>query len=239
MITFKCLLIEDDKIVQDMVSNYAEQLAHIEFIETVPKALDALPILHSHTIDILFLNLETNDLNGFDLIKMLEARPQTIVLSSSSDMTLDAFELGVVDYLVKPFTFERFVKAISRASEQIKLRRSVSKIQENTDFKEVVFLKSGRELLKFMVDDIVYIEAMGGYTKVYTNEKSTVISESISDLQSKFSETNFLRVHKSYLVPVRKIIGISARHILLEKAKIPLGISYRDNINKIVDKIVA
>jgi DNA-binding LytR/AlgR family response regulator len=90
-----------------------------------------------------------------------------------------------------------------------------------------------------MVDDIVYIEAMGGYTKVYTNEKSTVISESISDLQSKFSETNFLRVHKSYLVPVRKIIGISARHILLEKAKIPLGISYRDNINKIVDKIVA
>ncbi|MDH4460780.1 MAG: LytTR family DNA-binding domain-containing protein [Flectobacillus sp.] len=239
MITFKCLLIEDDKIVQDMVSNYAEQLAHIEFIETVPKALDALPILHSHTIDILFLNLETNDLNGFDLIKMLEARPQTIVLSSSSDMTLDAFELGVVDYLVKPFTFERFVKAISRASEQIKLRRSVSKIQKNTDFKEVVFLKSGRELLKFMVDDIVYIEAMGGYTKVYTNEKSTVISESISDLQSKFSETNFLRVHKSYLVPVRKIIGISARHILLEKAKIPLGISYRDNINKIVDKIVA
>lgn len=239
MITFKCLLIEDDKIVQDMVSNYAEQLAHIEFIETVPKALDALPILHSHTIDILFLNLETNDLNGFDLIKMLETRPQTIVLSSSSDMTLDAFELGVVDYLVKPFTFERFVKAISRASEQIKLRRSVSKIQENTDFKEVVFLKSGRELLKFMVDDIVYIEAMGGYTKVYTNEKSTVISESISDLQSKFSETNFLRVHKSYLVPVRKIIGISARHILLEKAKIPLGISYRDNINKIVDKIVA
>jgi DNA-binding LytR/AlgR family response regulator len=239
MITFKCLLIEDDKIVQDMVSNYAEQLAHIEFIETVPKALDALPILHSQTIDILFLNLETNDLNGFDLIKMLEARPQTIVLSSSSDMTLDAFELGVVDYLVKPFTFERFVKAISRASEQIKLRRSVSKIQKNTDFKEVVFLKSGRELLKFMVDDIVYIEAMGGYTKVYTNEKSTVISESISDLQSKFSETNFLRVHKSYLVPVRKIIGISARHILLEKAKIPLGISYRDNINKIVDKIVA
>jgi DNA-binding LytR/AlgR family response regulator len=239
MITFKCLLIEDDKIVQDMVSNYAEQLAHIEFIETVSKPLDALPLLHSQTIDILFLNLETNDLNGFDLIKMLEARPQTIVLSSSSDMTLDAFELGVVDYLVKPFTFERFVKAISRASEQIKLRRSVSKIQKNTDFKEVVFLKSGRELLKFMVDDIVYIEAMGGYTKVYTNEKSTVISESISDLQSKFSETNFLRVHKSYLVPVRKIIGISARHILLEKAKIPLGISYRDNINKIVDKIVA
>lgn len=239
MNTFKCLLIEDDKNVQDVVSNYAEQLAHIEFIETVPKPLDALPLLHSQTIDILFLNLETQDLSGFDLIKVLEARPQTIVLSSSSDMTLDAFELGVVDYLVKPFTFERFVKAISRASEQIKLRRSVSKSQKNADFKEVVFLKSGRELLKFIVDDIVYIEAMGGYTKVYTNEKSTVISESISELQSKFSETNFLRVHKSYLVPVRKIIGISARHILLEKAKIPLGISYRDNINKIVDKIVA
>ncbi len=239
MITFKCLLVEDDKIVQNVVSNYAEQLAHIEFVETVSKSLDALPLLHSHSIDILFLNLEKENLNGFDLIKVLESRPQTIVLSNSVDMTLEAFDLGVVDYLVKPFTFERFVKAISRASEQIKLRRSISKSQKGVDFREIVFLKSGRELLKFVVDDIVYIEAMGGYTKVYTNEKSTVISESISDLQSKFSETNFLRVHKSYLVPARKIIGISARHILLEKAKIPLGISYRDNINKIVDKIVA
>ncbi len=239
MITYKCLLIENDKNVQDLVSSYIEQLAHIEFTEIVSNPLDALSFLHSQTIDILFLSLESKEVMGLDLLKMLEDRPQTIVLSGSSDMTLDAFELGVVDYLIKPFSFERFVKAISRASEQIKLRKGLIKGQHNADLKEVVFLKSGRELLKFVIDDIVYIEAMGGYTKVYTNDKSTVISESISELQGKFSDVSFLRVHKSYLVPVRKIIGISARHILLEKAKIPLGISYRDNISKIVDKIVS
>lgn len=172
MTTYKCLLVEDDENVQNLVSAYVEQLAHIEFTEIVQNPLDAISFLHIQTFDILFLSLASKEVVGLDLLKMLENRPQTIVLSNSNEMTLEAFELGVVDYLVKPFSFERFVKAISRASEQIKLRKEAKKNQRYADFKEIVFLKSGRELLKFLIEDIVYIEAMGGYTKVYTSEKS-------------------------------------------------------------------
>jgi DNA-binding LytR/AlgR family response regulator len=230
---FHCIIIEDNLIDIKILQGHLSKLPHLKIIEIFNNPIDAIPTIHNGEVDIMFVDIEMPEMTGISLLNSLEKIPETILISNHVSYSMDAFEIGVTDYIQKPITFERLLKSVSRAIDNIQL--------QDKNFKELIapkehfiFLKSGRELLKFNLNDILYVEALASFTKVFTQDKVTIISESISDLHTKLPPDTFLRIHKSYLVPLSKIIGISTKNVILENHKIPLGLSYRESIEKIL-----
>ena len=219
-------------ILKILESNLSK-LPHLKLIDTFENPIEAIPTIHEGLIDILFLDVEMPEMTAIGLLNSLEKIPQVILISNHSNYSMEAFEIGVTDYIQKPVSFERLLKSVSRAIDAISLQDK--NIKELTAPKDnFIFLKSGRELLKFNLNDIVYVEALASFTKVFTAERVTIISESISELHTKLPQDSFLRIHKSYLVPLCKIIGISTKNVILENHKIPMGLSYRESIEKIL-----
>ena len=229
---YKCIIIEDDKVDRKILESHLKRIPNLELVGSFANPKEALIKFHENTIDILFLDVEMPEMTGIEFLKTLKTIPQTILISAHAQYSLEAFEVGVTDYLQKPFGFDRFLKAVSRALEMVQLRSKTNEKNDSVN-QEFVFLKSGRELLKFNLYDIIYVEALASFTKVYTSvEKYTLISESISELQNKFPENYFIRTHKSYLVAKNRVTGISPKQIILENIKIPLGLSYRKGVEE-------
>jgi DNA-binding LytR/AlgR family response regulator len=231
--TYSYIIVDDNPIDIKILEGNLSKLPHLKLIETFNNPIDAIPTIHEGLIDILFLDVEMPEISGINLLNSLEKIPQVILISNHTHYSMEAFEIGVTDYIQKPVSFERVLKAVSRAIELINLQdKNVKELVAPKD--NFIFLKSGRELLKFNLNEIIYIEALASFTKVYTQGKTTVISESISELHTKLPPDSFLRIHKSYLVPLNKIIGISTKNVILENHKIPMGLSYRESIEKIL-----
>lgn len=225
---YKSIIIEDDIVEQKILQSHLKKLNHLEIVGIFANPLETIPTLQTGEIDILISDIELPEITGIELIKALTNPPKIIILTSYPNYAVEAFEYGVTDYLLKPYTFERLLKAVNRAIEKNDPSFK-NKVEEKT-----IFLKSGRESLKFQIDNILYIEALGSFTKVYTEDKVSIISESISILQEKLTN-DFIRVHKSYLVSKKRIAGISAKNIILNDKKIPLGVSYREVVEKSIN----
>jgi DNA-binding LytR/AlgR family response regulator len=231
--TYSYIIVDDNPIDIKILEGNLSKLPHLKLIQTFNNPIDAIPTIHEGLIDILFLDVEMPEISGINLLNSLEKIPQVILISNHTHYSMEAFEVGVTDYIQKPVSFERVLKSVSRAIDLINLQdKNVKELVAPTD--NFIFLKSGRELLKFNLNEIIYIEALASFTKVYTPGKTTVISESISELHAKLPPDSFLRIHKSYLVPLSKIIGISTKNVILENHKIPMGLSYRESIEKIL-----
>lgn len=231
--SYNYVIIDDNPIDIKILESNLSKLSHLKLVKTFNSPIEAIPTIHEGLIDILFLAVEMPEMTGICLLNSLKKIPQVIFISNHTNYSMEAFEMGVTDYIQKPFRFERILKSVSRAVDNINLQdRNVNELGITKD--NNIFLKSGRELLKFNIDDIIYIEALASFTKVYTQAKTTVVSESISDLHKKLSFDTFLRIHKSYLVPLKRIIGISSKNVILENHKIPLGLSYREKVEKIL-----
>lgn len=231
--TYSYIIVDDNPIDVRILLSHLQKLSHLKLIDTFSSAISAIPKIHEDLVDILFLDVEMPEMSGISLLNSLEKIPQVILISNHTHFSIEAFEIGVTDYIQKPVSFERLLKSVSRAIDLINLQgRAVQELVAPKD--NFVFLKSGRELLKFNLNDILYVEALGSFTKVFTFGKTTVISESISELHTKLPPNSFLRIHKSYLVPLNKIIGISTKSVILENHKVPMGLSYRESIEKIL-----
>jgi DNA-binding LytR/AlgR family response regulator len=231
---YKCVIIDDNKVDSKILESHIKRVPNLELINSFSNPLTASDLLQTGEVDILFLDIEMPEISGIDFLNALKEMPQTILISAHASYSLEAFEVGVTDYLQKPFGFERFLKAVGRSIEMIQLRTN-SLSETATPQQSFIFLKSGRELLKFNLNEIIYVEALASFSKVFTSlEKYTLISESISELQHKLSREHFVRVHKSFLVSKGKIIGISSKQIILDSIKIPLGLSYRKEVEDLL-----
>ena len=230
---YKCIIIDDDRVDRKISEIHIKRIPDLELVNSFSNPLEAADILNEGIVDILFLDIELPEITGIAFLKTLKNIPQTILISAHPEHSLDAFELGVTDYLQKPFGFDRFLKAVGRAMDMIQLRNKNNTIE--TIQERLIFLKSGRDSLKFNLNEIIYIEALASFSKVFTiHEKYTLVSESITELQNKLPQGEYIRVHKSFLVAKNKVIGISSKQVILENIKIPLGLSYRDEVKGII-----
>ena len=228
---YTCVIVDDDKVDRKILEIHLKKIPNLELINSFNNPIDALTVLNEAWVDILFLDVEMPEMTGIEFLKTLKVVPQIILISAHTEYSLSAFEVGVTDYLQKPYGFDRFLKAVGRAMEMIQLRNKNNAIEKVSE--RLIFLKSGRDSLKFDLNDIIYVEALASFSKVFTvNEKYTLISESITELQNKFPQGEFIRVHKSFLVSKHKIIGLSPKQIILENIKIPLGLSYRKEVEE-------
>jgi DNA-binding LytR/AlgR family response regulator len=225
MPTKQCILIEDDPVAQQYLLMYLARLPYLNVVNVFSNPLDALPALYNNEIDLLFLDMHLPGMDGLDFLKSLSHPPRVIITTADPGFALDAFEAGVTDYLVKPFSFERLLKAVNRAI-------MTSDTEVPVKIPSHVFFKTGRESVRIQVHDILYVEAFGAFSKVYTHTAVLVVSELLADLHQQLPEGEFIRVHKSYVAARQHITKISSKFVFIQQYQIPLGATYREQVEK-------
>ena len=226
------LILDDEYIAHDIIKGYCDVLPNLEFTKSCYDAIEALQFLNSKTVDLIFLDINMPKLKGFDFLKSLPKPPKIIVTTAYKEYALEGFELNVVDYLLKPFGFERFVKAIHKIKE-INTKESQEKEDSNTA-KETIFIKSEKQQIQVKLSDILYVEASGNYCKVFTISDIIVTRSKISDFLKKLPNIDFLQVHKSFIVAKKHINLIEGNRIKIRLYHIPIGKNYKQNLDDLL-----
>lgn len=221
----RCLIVDDESIAQRIIASYLDDLSSYEVIASCKNAMEAMSVLNVEEIDLMFLDIEMPKLTGLDFLKTLRNPPAVILTTAHRNYALESYEHEVVDYLLKPISFERFVKAINRykKNEAAKEPQSENSAQAKAT---TIYLKSDRKTIKLITSDITYIEGMNNYLIVHTSNKKHIVYRSFSDLMKEL-DSDFVRVHKSFVVNKNKIESFNKEELTIEDKKIPIGKTYK------------
>jgi DNA-binding LytR/AlgR family response regulator len=235
----RCLIIDDEPLAQRVIERYAENVPFLEIVQKCNSAVEAIDVLHTREVDLLFLDINMPRLSGMDFLKTLKNPPLVIITTAYAEFAIQGYELDVVDYLMKPFAFDRFYKAIQKAEELIK-----GKEQRHTDNKEAdkqddtfIFIKSSKKTFRVNLDDILYIEALGDYVKIYTTDKMIVSYQSLKNIENLLPPGLFPRVHKSFIIALSRIDLIEGNHVKIKERLIPIGTNFKTDFEKLIKSI--
>lgn len=195
--------------------------------------MDAMQFLNENTVDFMFLDINMPKLGGLDFLKTLTNPPKTIITTAYKEHALEGFELNVVDYILKPFSFDRLVKAVNKVSEPQTTKTIIREVSSSMDSSTRFFIKGDKKHHQIDLANLLFIEAYGNYTKLFLKDEMIVSHEKISQFESILNNENFLRVHKSFIVAVDKIKLIEGNRIFINKHKIPIGQTFKNSINKL------
>ncbi len=227
----KCLIVDDEPIARQILEKYISEVPKLELAGTCKNAFEALDFLQENMVDILFLDINMPKLSGINLLRTMKSTPNVIITSAYSDYAIEGFELSVTDYLLKPFSFERFLQATMKAKQAATPTPVPSKNQ--SDESDFLFVKNEKKLVKIAFEEISYIQAYGNYIKIYADQM-LLVPESLSEFAKKLP-SHFFRIHKSYIVNFDKLKYIEGNQILLmDSTKLPIGKAYKKEVN---DKI--
>lgn len=229
------LIIDDEHIAHDIIKGYCDMLPNLEFKADCYDAIEAIDYLSKHTVDLIFLDLNMPKLKGFEFLKTLSSPPKVIVTTAYSEFAIEGYELNVVDYLLKPFSFERFLSAVNKVTSSNISNSTITDSTENTaSTVKHIFLKQNNSYIQVDLDSILFIEASGNYTKVFTTKDVITIREKITDTIQLLSDHDVLQVHKSFAVSKKHIHRIEGNRIYVQDHIVPIGKLYKVNINQLL-----
>lgn len=230
----KCLIIEDELPAQRVLKNYIADVPYLELCGTFKSAMEALETIQSQDIDVLFLDINLPKISGLNFLRSLKNPPKVIITTAYPDYAHEGFELDVVDYLLKPFSFERFIQSLSKLKSEAKQDTSASNI-EKRDYEHLyAFVKVDKTLHRVDFDDIKYIESNKDYVKIIRTGDNLMLLQTLKHWESMLPERSFARVHKSYIVNISLIDKIVGNQIKIDNATIPIGRHYKQDF---LDKI--
>ena len=222
----KYIIVDDEPIAHTIIEDYAASLNDLSLVTNCYNAIDALAFLQKNQVDLIFLDIEMPKLKGLDFLRTLTNPPLIVITSAYSEFAVESYELEVCDYLLKPFSFERFLKAYTKV---LKIKeQSLQKSKTITEATNTsIFLKGDKETHHIQLDQIKYLESYGSYVKLYLQTEMLLIHESISHFETILPAELFIRVHRSFMVSVTAIKSIVGNQIKLKDATIPIGQSYK------------
>lgn len=224
MENYKIVIIDDENLALDILENYISRYSKLELIGRFNKSIEALSFLNSNKVDLVFTDIDMPDILGTDIIRLSKSSAKFIMLTSYSEYAIESFELDVLDYLLKPVSFERFSKSITKFEHY-----HINTTEENIN-KSSFFIKEGNEYVKIFIKDIDYIEGLKDYAKIYVNEEFHLALKTLKSIQNFLEAHNFMRIHKSYIIPLNKIEQFTGKDVIINKKKIPVGSSYREEL---------
>jgi len=230
----KYLIIDDEHIAHDIIKGYCDMLPNLEFKANCYDAIEAIGYLNKHDdVDLIFLDLNMPKLKGFEFLKTLKSPPKVIVTTAYREFAIEGYELNVVDYLLKPFSFERFLSAINKVTASITNTTKKERKGNIEPEEQSFFLKQNNSHIQVDLDDILFIEASGNYTKVVTTNDTITIREKISDTIQLLSNNDFIQVHKSFAVSKKHIKSIEGNRIYIEDYTVPIGKLFKISVNQL------
>jgi DNA-binding LytR/AlgR family response regulator len=232
----RCLIVDDEPPAREVIKRYIGQIELLELTAECANAIQAITILQQQSIDLVFLDIRMPQLNGTDFLKTLKNPPSIIFTTAYAEYALEGFELDVVDYLMKPIRFDRFLKAVNKVFPgQDKAPSAKSAPAEDKKEESFVYFRADRKMIKVFLHEILYIESMKDYVKVITTHSTIITKQSISSVGDMLPEKSFVRIHRSYIVSLHKIRSFTNELIEVGNASIPIGKLYRNGVIRLLE----
>jgi DNA-binding LytR/AlgR family response regulator len=226
----RCIIIDDEPLARELIRGHVLKLENFEIVDECGNAMQAMEILRSNTIDLMFLDIKMPQISGIEFLKTLKNPPKVIITTAFSQYAIEGFELDVVDYLMKPVTFERFFKAVNKFFAS-RTQQDISLENENGfDENAFIYVKENKKIIKIYLKEIHFIEGLNEYIRIHTETRRVVIKSSLQSIEKKLPSEQFIRVHKSYIVSIPRIRAFNATTIELENAKVRIGRNYKNQV---------
>lgn len=222
----RCLVIDDEPLAQNLLKNYISKIASLELIGATSDVFAALDLAQQQQADLIFLDVQMPELTGIQFMKILGGKCKVILTTAYEEYALQAFDLDVVDYLLKPFSFERFAAAVQKARERLQ------PVPKETNGADHLFIKTEYKIVRVSVKDIRYLESMRDYVAVHTGNERILTLQSLRTFEDQLRPTSLMRVHKSYIVNLERIDRVERRRIIIGEKYIPIGETYQDEVKK-------
>ncbi|HXS55553.1 MAG TPA: LytTR family DNA-binding domain-containing protein [Hanamia sp.] len=231
----RCLIVDDEPLAVRLISSYIQQVPALEIVAACNNAIDAYRVLGEQKIDLLFLDIKMPKLMGTDFLRSISNPPKVIFITAYREYALDGYELDIVDYLMKPVSFTRFMKAVAKATKLISVDNyfSSTNTEQNNNKDSFLYFKIDKEMQKVLLHKILFIESSKEYVKLHLeNGKSLLVKQGLSALEKLLSPHRFLRVHRSYIVTIEKISSFNSLQVTIDDHKIPIGRLYKNEVEK-------
>ena len=220
----KCLIVDDEEISRHTLKLFVEKTNFLELVQVCSSAIEANNIIAKEDIDLIFLDVSMPELTGIEFIKSLDNPPMVILVTSSTEHAVEAFEYNVLDYLLKPVEYSRFMKAVNKAKEKYE---AVTLSQDNSN---EIFVKSDFKIVRLNLDEILFVEALADYVIINTGSSKLIVHSTMKGMESKLPVNKFIRVHRSFIVNIAKIDSIEDSCVVINKKIISIGASHKDNL---------
>jgi two-component system, LytTR family, response regulator len=231
--TLNCLIIDDEPLARNLLSDYAQKVPSLHVIATCEGPLQAIEILKTTPIDLLLLDIQMPEITGIGLLKVLQQKPMVIFTTAYSEYALDGYDLDVVDYLLKPISFERFLRAINKAHARLSPKTSA---EASTKLDDFIFVKDGTKLVKIMVNDILYVEGLKDYVTIHTTTQKVVSLQRLKSMEEQLPGALFVRIHNSYIISLRAVSMIHKNEVQIGQAFLPVGETFRKSLKEAIEK---
>ena len=225
-----CMIVDDEPMAREIISSFVGKIHNLELVVTCKNVSEAFSVLQKESIQLIFLDINMPEISGLSLAKSIQHKSQIIFTTAYREYAIEGFDLQAVDYLLKPISFDRFLKAVQKyfdlhASKEIIKQEIVSEAKETS-----IFVRSDRKMVKVRFKEINYIESLSDYVKIFTDKETIITRETISNIESKLPSNEFLRTHRSYIVSMPKIDSFTNEFLELDKKAIPISRSYKENV---------
>lgn len=233
--SIRCLIVDDEPPARDVLRRYIEAVPSLTLAGECGNGIEAMSFLQQQSVELLFLDIHMPQVKGIDLLKILSHPPKVIFTTAYSEYALEGYNLDIVDYLLKPIQFERFLKAVSKSFQVAKPASSNITSAPGENKKEAfIYVRADRKMVKVFLDDILYVESMKDYIKVFTTNGTIITKQSITSMEAMLPESGFIRTHRSFIASVAKIKSFTYELIEIEKTEIPIGKLYRSQVMKVL-----
>ncbi len=228
----KCIIIDDEPLGAEVIESHLKEFPNMELKESFTNPLEALSVIESGEIDVVFIDINMPKMNGLDFIRSIEQSPYFIITTAYREYAVESFDLDVLDYLVKPIPFTRFLKSINKLSQKFITDKSED-VQQTVE-KSFIFLKVDKKLIKIKFEDIFFIESLKDYIKVFTKSGEYLAHKSLSGITEELPKTQFLRLHRSFTVALDKIQALEGNSVLVTNKRIPIGRKYLNHAKDVI-----
>jgi two-component system, LytTR family, response regulator len=235
-----CVIVEDEPLARNLMVEYVRKVPTLNLVEACSNPLAAIEVLRNNQIDLLFLDVQMPELTGISFLKILQKKPLVVLTTAYSEYALEGYELDVADYLLKPITFERFLKAVDKVtqrltsvSQPVAITHDPNKAESKNTF---VFVKDGTKLVKVQLDDILYVEGLKDYVTIHTSQQKIVSLQRLKALEEQLPADKFIRIHNSFIVALRAIDVIHKGEVQIGQALLPIGETYKKAFRDFVEK---
>jgi DNA-binding LytR/AlgR family response regulator len=213
----QCIIVDDEPVARGIIESYLEKIQNIHLVKSCKNVVEAFEVLNTNSIDLIFLDINMPEVSGLSLAKSMKSKSKIIFTTAYREYAVEGFDLQAVDYLLKPISFDRFLQAVQSFFELSVYKSYDQKTSTEEVKSRYMFVRSDRKMMKVNFDEILYIESLSDYLKIHTSEKTIVTRETITNIESKVSASEFLRIHRSYIISLDKITSYTNEHVEIEK----------------------
>ena len=235
-IQIKCIVVDDEPMARDVIRRYIQKIPTLKMLGEFGNAIEATIFLQEQPVDMIFLDIKMPQLSGTEFVRSLRNVPKIIFTTAHKEYAHEGFELDVTDYLLKPIRFDRFLKAVNKAfplkQQEIETHGTIAN-EEAKPATSFIYLRVDRKMMKVLLDDILYIESDKDYVKVFTEKGFIITRQTIASVEAMLSESQFIRIHRSYIVSLNKLKSFTAETVEIVNKELPIGKLYRNNFLKL------